>query len=169
MDELEDGGISREELTEQLETAAADSGFLEGANVPALFSAFLEKTEINFKIGTCKKDSSVTLQPMNADKLARYRDSVSRFSTVEGKGSSRFYFEPSTADSDVALLAGTVVSMELFYDKPVIGGGTTVEEYPFPKAGDARVKFFKELHPVIRGRLVEECKKVNGLHPLSQG
>lgn len=164
-----DEGMTREELEARLAEEEAETGYLEGANVPALFSAMLDTEEVSFKIGDCAKPSTATLRPMNADKLARYRDSVSRFSTVEGaKGETRFYFEPSTADADVALLLGTVENMEIYYDKPVHGGGTTVEQYPFPKAGPNREKFFRELHPEIRRRLVAECKRINGLHPLSR-
>lgn len=165
--EADESGLTREELEAKLAEADND-GLLGGVSVPTLFSSFLEAEEVPFHIGDCKKESTATLRPMNADQLARYKDTVSRFSTVEGK-ETKFFFEPSTAEADLALLIGTVERMEVFYDKKVKGGeGTVVEQFPFPRIGPARVEFFQKLHPELRGRLVRECKKVNGLHPLSQ-
>jgi hypothetical protein len=154
--------MTQEELEAQI-AEDFDPG-LSGSSVAALFSAHLDAEEIPFTIGECKQESSATLRPMDADKLSRYRDSVSRFSTVEGQ-ETKFYFEPATAESEVALLLGTVEAMTIFWDKPVVGGGTTVEQIPFPKPGPGRILFFQRMHPDLRKKLVHECKRVNGLHP----
>jgi hypothetical protein len=156
--------MTEEELLAKIGDTIENSASLFGANVAALFSAHMESETIPFKIGECAQESSVTLQPMDGDKLATYRDNVSKFSTEEGT-STKFYFEPNTADSEVALLLGTVKGGEFYFNKPVPTGGFVVEKFPFPPAGPNREKFFRMLTPELRALLVKECKRVNGLHP----
>jgi hypothetical protein len=159
-------GVSVEEMEEAVGAVAL--GSLAGADVPALFSAVMEVETIGFTIGGCKQESTVSLRPMNADLMARYRDNVTKFSTQEdGSESPKFIFEPNTAEADVALLLGTVTDFSLFYIKPDKNGEVT-EQVKFPKDIRRREAMFRDMHPALRSLLIQECKRVNGLNPLSQ-
>lgn len=141
-------------------------------NFAALFASHLEPEVIEFTLGGSKEKSSVKMRPMNADKMARYKDSVTRFSVREGKDGEEdeMIFDPDTADADVALLLGTIEQMTLFFEKPDGQGGTVSEQCLFPAQPAARMNLFKEMIPELRAYLVKECKRVNGLgvSPLDQ-
>lgn len=160
--------LTKDELLEKASGEAEDAGFLSGIDVPALFAADLEDEVIEFTVGKCPQPSTVTLKPMNADKMARYRDALSKFSQVEGQ-SDRFYYEVETAEADLLLLLGSVVGLSVNSLRKDTQGGEFTQTTNLPPAGRAREEFFRNLHPDFRGRLVREAKRVNGLHPKSQG
>jgi hypothetical protein len=162
-DQIE-AGMTEEEIIDRV-SSFAEQG-LSGANISALFSSQMEAETIPFRIGECSQESNVVLQPMNGDKMAHYRDAIAKFYTEEGV-TTKFFFNPQTADAEVALLLGTVQGGTFFFNKPVPTGGFIVEQFPFPPAGPNRERFFRNLTPELRALLVSECKRVNGLHPAS--
>jgi hypothetical protein len=161
--------MSEETKTRAEMEADAEGGvdLLEGMDIPALFSAEMPDEDVRFTVGGM--ECSVKLKPMTADALARWSDLNSKC-TISGRGEDALYkIEPDTANSDLKLLAGTVTDM-LIYTKQQVKDSDKLKsvQYPYPSGDRAREDLFRRVHPEFRRRLVNECKRVNGLSPLSK-
>lgn len=155
------------ELTqEELDARVAKSGidYLEDFEVPALFSSEMEPVTVHFRIAG--QPASVTLRAMDADALAAWQDSTSQFAGTPGD--NKLEFKPSSRESDVKILLGTVIGFDGVRKAKSLDGEPTTAPVALPAMGPAREKFFREMHPILRKRLVNEAKRVNGLHPLSE-
>jgi hypothetical protein len=158
-----------EKVEESVEVPTLE--YLEGVDIPALFSAEMPEETVRFTIGGAPCE--VTLKPMTADALARWQDANAKSTMVRGDDGKdvRFLIEPSSADGDVKLLVGSVTGFQAYTKNEILEDGKPTGEYQkmqiaFPRDERGRTDFFKRMHPELRRRLVNEAKRVNGLNPL---
>jgi hypothetical protein len=144
------------EEIEKIEKQVEDSGYLDGVNVPALFSAMLPAETITFKIGECPQESTFSLRKMNADQWMQFQGLCGGRAAADGS-----FIPANMADCQHALLKGTVIGAEIYF----LNEKGETQQYPFPKDGPARDKFFKDLEPSLAMRLFQNAMRVNGAHP----
>lgn len=155
-------GVAESELRRQADAEQLD--YLEDADLPALFAARMPVTSVHFRIGgiPCRID----VRMMDADHTQRYKDAISKFSTKDEGDESRFYFEPAAAKANLILLLGSVVGWDITTKiTSADGAATRRQSEPFPNSESARADYFSRMVPALHDRLVNTCKRVNGLAP----
>lgn len=138
--------VSPDEIEEvRPEDAVPD---LEGMEFAHLFAADVEPVEKRFRIKGAKNESCITFRPMDADKMAKFREAAARGLATE---------------AEYICLEHTIEDVEIYFPNRQAGGRD--QKQPYPANARLRRDFFERMTPDLRIMLYLECLKVNGLDP----